>query len=52
MHVLQSTKQEVIWNAGKAGDEALLQQCLDGATIEDFNFEKMDDEVSRCTGVV
>jgi hypothetical protein len=39
---LQSTKQEMIWDAAKAGDETLLQQYLVGASAEDTKFEKRD----------
>jgi hypothetical protein len=50
---LKSTKPEMIWNAVAvaAVDLALLQQCLDGATTEDLEFEKMDDGVrhAACT---
>jgi hypothetical protein len=36
----QSRKQEEIWDAAKAGDEARLHQYLVGATARDFRFEK------------
>jgi hypothetical protein len=39
----------MIWDAAKSGDKALLQQCLVGATAEDLNFEKVDEEVVRHT---
>jgi hypothetical protein len=37
----------MVWDAAKSGDKALLQQCLVGATAEDLNFEKVDDEKVR-----
>jgi hypothetical protein len=43
--VLQSTFQERIWDAAKAGDKARLEQCLAGATCGDFKFVKK--EVSK-----
>jgi hypothetical protein len=42
---LQSTKQEMIWDAAKAGDKALLPQCLVGASAGDLMFEKKDTKV-------
>jgi hypothetical protein len=44
--LLQSIKQQIIWNAAKTGDTARLQQCLIGATTADFKFEKMAGKVS------
>jgi hypothetical protein len=41
----QANKQEEIWGAAKAGDEARLRQFLVGATAEEFKFEKVSDEV-------
>jgi hypothetical protein len=40
--VLQSTFQERIWDAAKAGDKARLEQCLAGATCGDFKFVKKE----------
>jgi hypothetical protein len=37
----------MVWDAATSGDKALLQQCLVGATAEDLNFEKVDDEKVR-----
>jgi hypothetical protein len=38
--VSQSAKQELIWDAAKAGDKTLLQQYLVGASAGDLKFEK------------
>jgi hypothetical protein len=37
----------MIWDAAKAGDKALLQQYLVGASAEDLVFEKDDINVSQ-----
>jgi hypothetical protein len=36
----------MIWDAAKAGNKALLQQYLVGASARDLIFEKADDNVS------
>jgi hypothetical protein len=40
---LQSIRQELIWNAARAGDTVLLDRCLVGATAEDFLIDKIDE---------
>jgi hypothetical protein len=39
---LQSTMQEMIWRAAKAGDKARLKKCLVGATDGDLAYEEKD----------
>jgi hypothetical protein len=43
--ILQSTKQGMIWDAAKAGNKALLEQHLVGASAGDTIFEKRDTNV-------
>jgi hypothetical protein len=35
----------MIWHAAKAGNKAVLQQYLDGASAKGFNFEEKDNNV-------
>jgi hypothetical protein len=39
--------QEAIWDAAKAEDKALLEQCLVNATAEHFKFRKTDEVTYR-----
>jgi hypothetical protein len=45
--LLQNTMQEAIWDAAKAEDKTLLEQCLVNATTEDFKFRKTDEVTCR-----
>jgi hypothetical protein len=33
----------MLWDAAKAGDKAVLRQCLVASTPNDLNFEKYED---------
>jgi hypothetical protein len=43
--LFQSAKQKAIWEAAKAGDKAILEQHLEGATADDLKFERKESWV-------